>query len=246
MGMKLILSEKFATKEPEIKVLKKNRTTLTDEERKQVMDRGATWHHGPNGEATHAVWKSEVNGKIWYVCNTHRAYQCKSTLKGAIKSYDFIETTASGISPIKVILSENARKKMVDLKGTLKKAPDNFVYLNIPNNVINGLVLMLDYEGVEKPPYDLKSFNRVGAHISVIGTREYEDHNLGEIKEIGQEFNFHFKGFKRVNPEGWDGMQQVYFMEVESPEIEKLRKSYGLSKLIDGHQFHITVGVKKS
>ena len=32
---------------------------------------------------------------MWYVCNTHRAFQCKPTLKGAIKSYDFIETTAS-------------------------------------------------------------------------------------------------------------------------------------------------------
>ena len=65
------------------------------------MDRGAVWHHGPNGEETPAVWKAEVNGKTWFVCNTHRAYQCKPTLKGAINAYDFIETTASNSKEIK-------------------------------------------------------------------------------------------------------------------------------------------------
>jgi len=81
-------------KEPDMDVLKKNRKSLSKEERKEVMSRGAVWHHGPKGEETPAVWKSIVNGKEWFVCNTHRAYQCKPTLKGAINSYDFIETTA--------------------------------------------------------------------------------------------------------------------------------------------------------
>ncbi|MHA1469104.1 MAG: hypothetical protein ACTSSP_00935 [Candidatus Asgardarchaeia archaeon] len=93
--MKTIETTKYArSKGPEMKTLKKNRRTLTDEERKKVMEAGAVWHHGPNGESTPAVWKAVVNGKTWYVCNTHRAYQCKPTLKGAIKEFDFIETTA--------------------------------------------------------------------------------------------------------------------------------------------------------
>jgi len=79
---------------PEMKTLKKNKRPLTDEERQLVMDRDATWHHGPNGEKTPAVWKSVVNGKTWYVCNTHRAMQVKPTLKGAIRAFDFIKTTA--------------------------------------------------------------------------------------------------------------------------------------------------------
>ena len=35
-----------------------------------------------------------VDGKTWFVCNTHRAACCKSTLKGAIKAFPYIETTA--------------------------------------------------------------------------------------------------------------------------------------------------------
>ncbi len=94
--MKIIETKKYAdSKGPNMKTLKKNKKPLTEEERKKVINKGAVWHHGPNGEETPAIWKSVVNGKEWFICNTHRAYQCKSTLESAIKSYDFIETTAS-------------------------------------------------------------------------------------------------------------------------------------------------------
>ena len=74
--------------------LKKNKKPLSDEEREEVMSRGAVWHHGPNGEETPAVWKSVDGDKCSYVCNTHRAMQVKDTLKGAINAYAFIKTTA--------------------------------------------------------------------------------------------------------------------------------------------------------
>ena len=110
--------------------------------------------------------------------------------------------------------------KDVQLKGVLKKTKDNFVYLDISNNVTNGLISLLDYEGVEKPPYDLKSFNSVGSHISVIGTSEYKDNDLEDIKEVGQEFNFTFKNIKSTNPDGWDEVKKVYFVQVESLELK--------------------------
>lgn len=79
----------------DLKGLKKRKVPLTPEEREQVMKAGAVWHHGPSGEETPAVWKTtDSQGKTLYVCNTHRAGQVKPTLKGAIKAYDFIKTTA--------------------------------------------------------------------------------------------------------------------------------------------------------
>lgn len=79
---------------PKYETLKKNKKPLTEEERKQAMDAGCVWHHGPNGEETCAIWKAEVNGETWYVCNTHRAMQVKPTLPQAIKAFEFIKTTA--------------------------------------------------------------------------------------------------------------------------------------------------------
>ena len=80
---------------PEYEVLKKHKRPLTDEERALVMGREAVWHHGPNGEATSAVWKSLVDGQEWFVTATHRAWNVTKTLKGTIARYhDFIKGTA--------------------------------------------------------------------------------------------------------------------------------------------------------
>jgi hypothetical protein len=87
--------EEAKKKEPDFKTLKKNKVKLTDEERAEVMKREATWHHGLNGEATPAVWKAEVDGKTWFVTATHRAYNVRPTLRGAISRYHkFIKGTA--------------------------------------------------------------------------------------------------------------------------------------------------------
>lgn len=80
---------------PEFETLKKNKKALTEEERQKVMDAGAVWHHGPGGAESPAVWKATVRGKDWYVSHTHRAYRVSPTLKGAIKEFDFIRTTAA-------------------------------------------------------------------------------------------------------------------------------------------------------
>lgn len=77
--------------------LKKNKTPLTPEERKECMDKKAVWHLGKAGAASPAVWKS-VNpktGKTTFITNTHRAYNTASTLKGAIgRFHKFIKSTA--------------------------------------------------------------------------------------------------------------------------------------------------------
>ena len=87
--------EAAANPGPAMKALKKGKVKLTDDERDEVMKAKAVWHHGADGAETPAVWKSVVNGKTWFVTNTHRAYQARKTLKAAIKAYhDFIKSTA--------------------------------------------------------------------------------------------------------------------------------------------------------
>lgn len=76
--------------------LKANKKPLTMLERAKVMAADATWHHGPNGEPTPAVWKSvDKHGKVTYVTHTHRAFNTAPTLRGAINRYHrFIKGTA--------------------------------------------------------------------------------------------------------------------------------------------------------
>lgn len=78
--------------------LQKNKVPLDPEEREECLKKKAVWHNHPNPKYNPipAVWKSKnKNGKVTYVCNTHRAYNTAPTLKGAIKRFhDFIKGTA--------------------------------------------------------------------------------------------------------------------------------------------------------
>ncbi len=129
--------------------------------------------------------------------------------------------------------------KDISLSAPLKKKKDGFYYLDIPDNFGSSLLSLIDDNSATKPP---KQGN--GTHISVIRSDELEDDT--EIKEVGKDFNFTLKELTSLNPAGWDEMNQVWILEVESKELEELRKKYGLPAKIKGHNFHITVGVEKS
>lgn len=106
-----------AKSEPKLDTLKKNKKPLTPEERNAVMREGAVWHHGPNGEETPAVWKAIVDDNEWFVTNTHRAYQCKSTLSAAINVYhSFIKSTAGSKDMIKVAGPRRIKDRGIDWK----------------------------------------------------------------------------------------------------------------------------------
>lgn len=72
------------------KKLKDNKVKLTDEERAEVIVKGATWDDGTPG-----VWKSkDKNGNVQYCSNTHRAMAVSTTLAAAIKKFPDIKSTS--------------------------------------------------------------------------------------------------------------------------------------------------------
>ena len=137
------------------------------------------------------------------------------------------------------------RLKKEDLVGRLSQADNGFVYVNISNNFIHGFFPLINEDGVEKPPYFGKGKGKVGAHISAISDKELE--RGVEIKEIGEEIPFFIKGVYSTKPEGWSGMERVWFVSVDCPRLKEIRKKYKLAPTYKdkGHDFHITVGVKK-
>jgi len=141
--------------------------------------------------------------------------------------------------------SYKSRLVSVPLKGILKQTDDGFVYLDISNNVINGFFTLIDEEEISKPPYDLGKYNGLGAHISVMSQDEFDEPT--DITEVGKEFQFKLDKMHSTEPDGWDGVERVWFLVVKSPELEKLRKKYKLPKTYQGkgHDFHITVAIKK-
>jgi hypothetical protein len=122
--------------------------------------------------------------------------------------------------------------------GTLQEGKDGFVYLKVDDNYIHQLFPLLHRKNYEEPPY-FRRIDSPGAHISVFYTDERN--RIGRINEIGQPFTFTINHIKTVPP----GSNEYLVLTVTSPELERLRKKYGLKPLLRGHDFHITIAKKK-
>ncbi|MBX7066223.1 MAG: hypothetical protein K1X28_03225 [Parachlamydiales bacterium] len=125
-------------------------------------------------------------------------------------------------------------------QGTLGQCEDGFVYLDLDDAFVHDLVKYIEPDGFVEPPYFDKT-GLIGAHISVFYAKEAPQ---GLIEELGQTYSFTPTHCMAVQPLHWDGIEEVYIIEVESPELDALRAKYGLQPWEFG--FHITIGVKPS
>lgn len=123
--------------------------------------------------------------------------------------------------------------------GTLKQLDsDHFVYLDITNDYIYELIKFIEADGFLDPVL-FDGPDPIGAHISVI----YGDEAIatGKILEQGQTISFTIKDCIIVRP-FWSGVDSLYCIVVDAPELDQIREKYGLPK--KQYDFHITIGLK--
>lgn len=129
-------------------------------------------------------------------------------------------------------------KKNLPLEGKLLKNQSGFVYLKVDDNYIHTLfpLLKLKEEGFSEPPY-FRSKRSPGAHISVfyVGEKVIPE-------ELGRVFHFEPKQICFIKR---SKKASLVILQIESPDLENLRKKYGLSPKLQGHEFHITLGTKE-
>lgn len=124
--------------------------------------------------------------------------------------------------------------------GTLKNA-NGFVYLDIDNKYIHELIQFIEKSGFQKPPY-FEDIDVLGAHITVIYPNEMKQYNIQQIDETGLTIFFQPVECKLVTPPNGKEMGEVYFLVVDSPQLDQIREKYGLPNRED--KFLITIGVK--
>jgi hypothetical protein len=68
-----------------------------------------------------------------------------------------------------------------------------------------------------------------------------------KVTERGKQFRYSIGRLMEVVPDGWADMAKVWFLKVHSPDLQALRRSYGLSSLPkDGkYDFHVTCAVRR-
>lgn len=126
-------------------------------------------------------------------------------------------------------------QKHLPHQGKLVQQSSGYAYIKVDDNYIHQLFPLLNAHDYTKPPY-FRRADAPGAHISVV----YEDENV-TLKEAGQIFAFTVEDVIVVTPK--QGLSYIV-LQVTSPDLENLRKRYGLAPKLKGHEFHITLAKK--
>lgn len=137
-----------------------------------------------------------------------------------------------------------ATKSPAELYGRLYLANSGWLLLEVPNSLVRGLFNAMQEPGIELP-YDDEG--KLNAHISVMNDLEVETIGADKITERGHVFAYRPQTLVRLDRPSWKGVSAVWFLRVGSPELERLRKSYGLSARPHNneHDFHITYAVRR-
>lgn len=133
-----------------------------------------------------------------------------------------------------------------NLAGTLYLDPSGWVLLSVPASLVRGVFEAMREPGVELPPSD--SRRSLQPHISVFSKADVDQiGGADKITERGKQFHYSLGRLKTVEPADWPGVERVWYITVHSPELQALRRSYGLSSLPHGgeYDFHATVAVRK-
>lgn len=129
--------------------------------------------------------------------------------------------------------------------GQLYATDSGWIMLSVPNALVRGAFSAMTEPGLELP------FNKEGklnAHISVFRPEELEEvGGIEKVTERGKTFRYSVGRFVSTVPAGWSSMARVWFFTVHSPELQALRRSYGLSSLPNkgDFDFHVTVAVRR-
>lgn len=133
-----------------------------------------------------------------------------------------------------------------NLSGMLYLSSNGWLMLTVPNALLRGVFSAMHEPGIELPPAGPDG--RVNAHITVMRPEEIQQiGGADSVAERGKQFRYTIGRLYSVVPDGWPEMSRVWFLRVHSPELQLLRRSYGLSSLPkEGkHDFHITVAVRR-
>jgi hypothetical protein len=140
----------------------------------------------------------------------------------------------------------NDPKVAYSLAGTLYLAKSGFLLLSVPNALVRGFFSAMNEPGVELPP--VGPDGQLNAHLTVMRPEEIKQiGGADKITERGKQFGYTIGRLYSVKPSGWPAMARVWVLRVHSAELQKLRRSYGLSSLPNNgkHDFYVGVAVRR-
>lgn len=140
-----------------------------------------------------------------------------------------------------------AAEPAYNLCGTLYVSTVNgkpWGLLSVPNALVRGVFDAMHEPGIELP---LNADGRLAGHITVF--RPDELALLGGPQALandrGKPFRYTIGRLVSLEPAGWPDVKRVFCLRIHSPELQQLRRSYGLSGRPnnDQYDFHVSIAV---
>lgn len=133
------------------------------------------------------------------------------------------------------------------LEGRLYLSSSGWLLMQVPNDIGHGFFATLNEAGVEMPTRNTNDPDaKFNAHVSVMSPDEIAKiGGADKISERGKVVPYTTGAVKTVDPTSWDGVSRVWYLEIRSPELEKIRKSYGLEPRRNGYDFHVTFAIRR-
>lgn len=132
------------------------------------------------------------------------------------------------------------------MTGKLYFSKSGYLLLSVPNALGRGVFDAMTEPGIELPTSG--TTGQYNAHISVMRPDEVKQAGgADKITERGHELRYTLGPLRSCEPHGWNDVSRCWMLSVQSPALEGLRKSYGLTPKPFGNQFdfHITVAIRK-
>jgi ADP-ribose pyrophosphatase YjhB (NUDIX family)/shikimate kinase len=150
-----------------------------------------------------------------------------------------------------LVKSAKAPDVAYQLSGRLYMAKSGWLLLSVPNALVRGVFDAITAPGVELPLAGVMNVPNVdkellNAHISVMTAEEVKRIGADNINERGQSFKYSLGHVQELTPGNIDGVSKLWAIQVSTPSLAALRKSYGLSATPKNEPFHITVAVRRT
>lgn len=130
----------------------------------------------------------------------------------------------------------------VSLSGRLYVSGNSSLALSVPNALVRGAFDALGEPGTELPAIN----ERIQAHILVMTPNELKSVGGPDaIKERGHSFSYSLKETRSLASTAWPDISKIWYITVDSSDLRNLRRSYGLSPLLQDDDFRIVFAIRR-
>jgi len=138
------------------------------------------------------------------------------------------------------------KRAAVQMAGLLQATRSGHLILGVPTALVRGVFDAMSEPGISMPTSVDGGALRAG--IVVMTPSELESvGGASSVSERGKQYPYSLGELVEASARGWPGVSACWHLRVKSPELGKLRRSYGLPTKVEGDSdFSIVIACRKS